>query len=55
MITVENKFNNIVSSILNSKINLFKKLITNKRNKHFMIKENEKEKKSFLNIKLKHL
>ena len=35
--------------------NKIKKIITNKRNKHFIIKENDKEKqkKSFLNMKLK--
>ena len=29
------------------------KIITNKRNKHCMIKENDKKKKSFLTLKLK--
>ena len=41
LITIKNKFSNIVLSISSSEKNLFEKIITNKKNKHFIIKEND--------------
>ena len=57
LITIKNKFGNVVLSISSSEKNLFEKITTNKKDKHFMIKENDKEKKQkqkvFSNMKLK--